>query len=247
MARVIAVTNQKGGVGKTTIACHLAMAAVERGQSVAVVDLDTQGHAGAVLSGDPTMPQQYEGGAHGLFESESPVFALTNSGVSLLHGHPWLSEIDMADGIMEHAVEMRARVRALPYDYVIVDTPPSIGVRQLAPLFWADVVVIPVEPASLSMAGLAAVMDTISQARHVNQGLVTRIVVNRYVPASKEQQRMKAELENYFPGLVIAEFRARVPVSDALARGQAVWKQRKDKQLGQDWLTFCELVLDTMK
>ena len=69
--RIVTVTNQKGGVGKTTLVCHLALAGVERGLRTLVVDLDTQGNASTMLARDAAVAQQ-PGGAAALF-AEAPI------------------------------------------------------------------------------------------------------------------------------------------------------------------------------
>lgn len=247
MAKVYGVTMQKGGVGKTTVACNLAWAARDRGQSVAVIDLDPQGHAGLMLSRNPVMDEQREGGAQQIFGEEAPVFAKTPTGVDLLHGHEWLIEVELEDGIHERTVALRERVRRLPYDVIILDTPPAPGILQLAALFWAHLVVIPMEPATLSMGGLRRVVEKMEPARTVNPGLTARIVLNRALSVSAEQRQHRETVETHFPGLVLAEFRSRVAVMESLERGQPVWEHRKDKALGEEWRTFCNNALDTVK
>lgn len=247
MAKVMAVINQKGGVGKSTSTCHLAMAAAERGSKVLVIDFDTQGNTGAILSRNPRMSRVREGGAQMLFDPGELTYTETEYGVSLLHGHKYLDELDMREGILEQAVAIRDRVRSLPFDYVIFDTPPAPCMRQVAPLLWADLVLIPVEPTELSMAGLNEMMETINRARRINPGLAYRLMVNRHIHSSGQQRLILDALKAKLPGMVLGEFKMRVAVADALAHGMPVWKYAKDKVLGKEWLDFCHRVLDLVK
>lgn len=245
MAKVIAVSIQKGGDGKTTFACNLAMAAVKAGFKVALIDLDSQGNAGVTLSGNGDMHRVKEGGAQQIYEEDSPVFAETTSGVYLLHGHSRLEEIDYRDNVDSETLELRNKVRSLPFDYVIIDTPPSSGPRQMAALLWSDLVVVPVRAQQFSMIGLGKVLEQIQLAKRFNHGLAYRVVINQFVANSTEQKQTSEELKDTLPaGSVMKVFKSRVPVSDMLARGLPVWEYKKDKALGQEWYEFCTEVLN---
>jgi chromosome partitioning protein len=184
------------------------------------------------------------GGAELLFGDGVIKYSDTEmEGIKVLHGHPWLELLDRDQGMLKTAVDMRAKVRNLPFDYVVFDTPPSIGPRQVAPMFWSDLVLIPVEPASLSMAGLASVFETIEGTAKINPGLTIHLVINRFVQASTEQKRMRTELKQKMGKKVIAELSQRVHISDALARSMPVWHHSRDKHLKDTWKDFTDRVL----
>ena len=98
--RIVTVTNQKGGVGKTTLVCHLALAGVERGLRTLVVDLDTQGNASTMLARDAAVAGQ-PGGAAALFADAPLAPTVTASGLHLLHGHQHLDEVDQRVGLAD--------------------------------------------------------------------------------------------------------------------------------------------------
>lgn len=245
MAKLITVVNQKGGVGKTTVACHLAFAAQEAGQSVLLVDFDTQGNASQFLTQDLRINKQ-RGGAEQLFGNDALKYSSgASDGIKLLHGHGYLEELDKhRDEILQAAVGLRGKVRGLPFDYVIFDTPPSIGPRHVAPLFWSDLAVVTIQPNLASMTGLDAIFDTIGSVSRVNPGLTTRLVINLFTRSSATQKKMCQELKQKFGHQIIGEFSMRVPVSDALANYVPVWKHSRDKKLNDSWRSFSMRVLD---
>lgn len=244
MARVITVLDQKGGVGKTTVACHIAFAVAERGQTALAVDLDTQGNMSQVFTGDPLVCQR-RGGAESLFSGGMKLTVTPTElpGLSLLHGHAFLEEVNKDPRVVEQAVEMRSKVKALGYDYIVCDTPPSIGSLQGAPMFWSDLIIVPVEPTPLGMSGLPLLMETVRGAAKVNPSVMVRFVANKFFAASKQQKQHLEGLRQKFGRNLVAELPLRVAVADALAVGEPVWKHGS-KQVRAAWKEFTRRVLD---
>jgi chromosome partitioning protein len=245
MSKIITVLNQKGGVGKTTIACHLAFAAQEAGKRVLVVDFDTQGNASQFLSQDLRINKR-RGGAEQIFgDDEIKYTDVVGEGMKLLHGHGYLQGLDRReDEILRQAITLRAKVRALPFDVVIFDTPPSIGPRIAAPLFWSDLALVTVQPKLASMTGLDSTFDTIKSVQKVNPGLGMKMVVNLFTRSSTTQKKMRADLMQKFGKMIIHEFSMRVAVSDALENFKPVWAHSRDKKLRDEWKGFAARVLD---
>ena len=240
--RIVTVTNQKGGVGKTTLACHLAMAGVERGLRTLLVDLDTQGSASITLSRDASIPRE-RGGAAQLFGDGTVEPMATASRVHLLHGHQRLDEVDhRAD--LRTAPAVRRRLRSLPFDLVVVDTPPAIGLRHLGPQVWADLVVTPLEPNSFSLLALSQTMAAIDEIRALRPRLKSRVLVNRFNRSARRQRRY-IELLSHQVELTRPYLTLRVAVADALDEGVPVWRYRRaDAELRARWRTVCTELID---
>ncbi|KAA0178832.1 ParA family protein [Cupriavidus gilardii] len=245
MAKIVTVTNQKGGVGKTTLACHLAFAAQETGKRVLLVDFCGQGNASQFLTRDLRINKK-RGGAETLFNGGELTFTDTPmDNLKVLHGHLYLEELDQRQGeILERAVKLRQTVRALPFDYIIFDTPPALGPRIAGPLLWSDLAILTVQPKFSSITGLDDTFDTIKGVKRANPGLAIRLVVNLYTRSSKTQRKYREELQNRFGSALIEEFPSRTPVSDALDNFKPVWQHARDKKLGQHWKSFADRVLD---
>ncbi len=236
--RIVTVTNQKGGVGKTTLVCHLALAGAERGLRTLVVDLDTQGNASTMLSRDSEISRR-PGGAAALFSDALLDPTTTAGGVDLLHGHQRLDEVDQRVGLGD-AAGIRARLLDLPYDLVVIDTPPAIGLRHLGPQVWADLVVTPLEPNSFSLLALGQTLAAIEEIRAIRPSLENRVLINRFNRSSGQQNRYIALLAEHVP-LTTPYLTLRVAVSDALDEGVPVWRfHRADRDTRDTWRRLCE-------
>ncbi|MDR5777004.1 MULTISPECIES: ParA family protein [unclassified Caballeronia] len=245
MPKLITVGNLKGGVGKTTVACHLGFAAAEAGHSVLVVDFDGQGNASQVFSHN-LMINNDRGGAELLFENGPlPYRDSAISNLKLLHGHLHLDEIDKrGDEILALAIKLRAKIRALPFDYVIFDTPTALGPRVASPLFWSDTVVLTVEPLQSAVVALENTFKTIRDVQRVNKALHVQIVINQF-RKSKSQDALRGALKEKFGRLIAEEFGMRTAVADAMENNLPVWKYAKrNKKLGQHWKSFSDRILD---
>lgn len=235
--RILAVTNQKGGVGKTTLAFHLAARAAEDGRRVLLVDFDAQGNATTALSGSmPPTLASHEGAAE-VFLSDEIHPVTTPSGVDLLPGHQHLDGVDTF--AFEDTPARLSFLLGLPYDFILFDTPPSVGLRNLAPLLWAEKVLIPIEPNSFAAAGLANTLDTIADVRASNPRLEFTILINRMIPNSSQHRAQIAALSEIAP-IYTPYLANRVAVGGALDQCLPVWRfKRADRGLRTLWRDLC--------
>src|SRR4051812_24840398 len=161
MGRIVALLNQKGGVGKTTVTLGLASAAAEAGHKVLVVDLDPQASSTWVLGVDPEEPEL----------STAEVIGKT-SAADAIYESAWHENIHIMPGSKRlqgreqgKPTRLRAALQdvADEYDAVLIDCPPSLGNLTLSGLTAADHAVIVVEPSALGLRGITAVADMIDQ------------------------------------------------------------------------------------
>lgn len=206
---VLSVSSLKGGVGKTTVALGLASAALNRGLRTLVVDLDPQSDAttalGATRELKATCAEVLKLPKHANVHKAIVVSdweSLSGGVMDLLPGSPKIVEFDSPTPTKRdlwRLEEALSRVET-EYDIVIIDTPPSLnGLTQLA---WtaSDKVLIVAEPSIFSVLAADRAMRAIAEISKQTAGRLQAlgVLVNRYIPASKEHQFRYAELEQLF-------------------------------------------------
>ncbi len=234
---IITVTNQKGGVGKTTVSVHLACGLAERGFKTLLIDLDGQGQASTHLSGDTAINRRPSGGAELVFDIEklkagiSPLS--TPLGVDLLFGHNALSRIDEGERSTTDAMDVRDSVRALPYDFIVIDTPPAMQLRQLAAVLWADTLITVIEPEEKAVAGWTRVRDMVKAANSkalLVDGFKALVLLNRVDTRIADQRNAVARMKTAVPGMIDTVLTARqAVVSTAYSSRLPIWRLKKDK------------------
>jgi chromosome partitioning protein len=170
MSRVIAIANQKGGVGKTTTAINLGASLAALELRTLIIDLDPQGNA---TSGVGVDARDLKGSLYGVLLDEMPVGSAVRRGVHLSYLDVLPATQDLVGvevelmGLPDALVRLRQAlgpVRDL-YDYVLLDCPPSMGLLTLNALAAATSVVIPVQPEYFALEGLSHIIGTIEMVR----------------------------------------------------------------------------------
>lgn len=249
MAKIIAVTNQKGGVGKTTHAVNIGFALAEAGKSVLFGDLDGQGHSSIYISGDKTINSR-KGGAEKLFEGIPGLRGMPtpHTGIDLLHGHLDLGRLDEGGKTTDDALALREYVKSLPYDYIVLDTPPALQLRQFAAMIWADVLVIVVEPEEKALRGfmkVKEVIDLLKSKSLVSADYKWRLLFNRVDNRIAEQAKVfEGFREKYKEQVIPVAFAERKAiVNKAYSARVPVWKWKDTpKDLGATWRSVPHLL-----
>ena len=176
MARIIAVANQKGGVGKTTTCVNLASALADMSYRTLLVDLDSQGNAtvGCGVDGRSLEHSAFDV-MIGALEVQDVVISLDELGFDLLPSNSDLTaaEVRLLE-MEEREFRLKSALEAVAprYGWVIIDCPPSLNMLTLNALTAANSVLIPIQCEYYALEGLAALLETIEQVRaSVNPGL----------------------------------------------------------------------------
>ncbi|MGD0196675.1 MAG: AAA family ATPase [Solirubrobacteraceae bacterium] len=225
-AKVIAFANQKGGVAKTTTTLNLAVAFVEEGHRVLCVDMDPQGNLTMSQGIDPDTLERsmYDVLVHQLSIRE--VIRKREVDVACASIDLAGAEIALAATIgRERALERALNPIREDYDFICIDTPPSLGLLTINALTAADKVIVPVQCEYLSMRGLIQLQNTLAMVReNLNpdvdiQGILPTLVDSRTIHAKEAIEILE---ENFGDRVFASRIRKTVRFAEAPVKGMSV-------------------------
>jgi chromosome partitioning protein len=227
--RVLAIANQKGGVGKTTTAVNLATALAACGKHVLIVDLDAQGNASTGLGIDRA--SRTVTSYHVIMGEAAAADAIRETGIPDMQLIPASldltgAELELVDaeGREQRLKEALAPLRA-SYEYILIDCPPSLGLITLNALVAADAVLVPLQCEFYALEGLSHLMGTIDKVkRHFNPGLAIQgIVLTMYDKRNSLSDLVAADVRGHLGDKVYETMIPRnVRISEAPSYGKPV-------------------------
>ena len=242
--KVIAVINQKGGVGKTTTTVNLGVGLADKGYSVLLIDTDPQGNLAKALGYDPEELEITIADIYKKIMQEEEVYPddgilISDEGVHILPANLNLCAVEMmlmSAMSREYILKSYIDIAADRYDYILLDCPPSLGLLTLNNLAAADEVLITVEPENLSAVGMQQLFRSIGMTRKkLNRSLqIKGIVFTKADVRTNEHKGIMEEVRNAY-GNEIRIFGTYIPrnisIAEAPGKGKSIYAY-KEKSIG---------------
>lgn len=248
MTRIIAISNQKGGTGKTITAVNLAHALARSGQRVLLVDFDSQGSAALALGFDPS-PATYRLIMQG--QALPDLVVTARPGLDLLPSDTSLADVRDFLGVKSTRGgkdALQALASALQdhlhiYDYVLIDCAPGLDLLTLNVLMVAGEILIPVSMDFLSAAGVNQYLQTVDDMQVAGSKAELRYVVpTRYDGRLNRVQKILAILQRTFGDLVTTPIRNNTRLGEAPHYGQTIFEHDPAALGAADYSALCERV-----
>lgn len=232
--RVFTVSNQKGGVGKTTTTVNIAAALARSGARVLVIDLDPQGNASTALG------VEHHGGVPSVYDvlvegaelkdviqpsTEQGELYCAPSTLDLAGAEMAMVTAERREYLLRDAIEAFQSETSEPFHYIFIDCPPSLGLLTLNAFAAAQEVLIPIQCEYYALEGLSQLLNTITRVNSlVNPTLrVSTILLTMFDQRTRLAHEVAADVRQHFPKEVLATVIPRaVRVSEAPSFGQSV-------------------------
>lgn len=248
--KILAVANQKGGVGKSTLTVHLAYAALEAGQRVLLVDMDRQGSLSLTFTASAGAASGMKASQLYDMEPRDERPEVISEKLSIIRADAGLLAIDKAENAVLRLPGKALRRFADDFDLCLIDTPPLVGIRLMASLTAADYVVTPVSVGLYESAGVADLLNTIHVIR--TQGFNPRLKHVGILPmktntrSAEEKEGLADMRERYGAAFLPLSLPERAAVRKAVAKRIPVWSSTKGEghlTAAKEWRAACELIL----
>lgn len=249
MSKVISVSNQKGGVGKTTTTCNLAAGLKKKGFRVLIIDLDPQGNLGFSVGADTdnsaTIYDVLKGDVKTQFAIQRTETADVIASSILLSG----IELEFTNTGREFLLKEAIKPIQENYDYILLDTPPALGILTINAFTASNTIVVPMLSDIFSLQGIAQLYETVERVKkYCNSNLtIAGILLTKYNPRTLlgREVRGTAELiaQDLNIGLFTSFIRGSVVASEAQSVQGNVLDYAPRSSIAKDYMQFTDELL----
>jgi len=251
MGKIIAIANQKGGVGKTTTSVNLAASLGVLEKKVLLIDADPQANASSGLGIDI---DTVENGTYRLLEhsieAKKAILSTNSPNVDIIPAHIDLVaiEIELVD-IDEREYMLKKAIVHLKktYDYIIIDCAPSLGLLTLNALTASDSVIIPIQCEYFALDGLAKLLNTIKSIQRVNNNLldIEGLLLTMYDSRLRLSNQVVEEVKKHFDKMVFKTIIQRnVRLGEAPSHGESIISYDVDSKGATNYLSLAQELIE---
>ena len=249
MGKIIAVANQKGGVGKTTTSVNLSAAFAEMGKKVLLIDCDPQGNA---TSGLGIEKDGLELSIYDALINDTPmeeIIIQTQFGLDVV---PSVMDLAGAEVELVNLEDKQYRLKKTvelvkeKYDYILIDCPPSLGHVTLNALTAADSVLLPLQREFYALEGLSQLLSTVQLVQEqLNEKLrIEGLVLTMYDSRTNLAEQVVEEVKTHFPDMVYAtKIPRNVRLSEAPSFGKPIFAYASSSKGAQAYMSLAEEVV----
>ncbi len=251
MGKILAITNQKGGVGKTTTTINVAAALAANDLHILVIDSDPQGNAttGLGITKDPSRPSLYQvllGGA----ELTDAVVHTGFEGLDLIPGDKNLvgANLELVDTARrEFRLQDKVNSVRAQYDFILIDCPPALDLLTLNALIAADAVLVPIQCEFFALEGISELMDTIERIRdsfgHPLE--IEGILLTMFDDRTNLTRQVAADLRDFFRDQVFKTVIPRsIRLAEAPSHGQTILAYDVRSRGAESYIRLAKEILD---
>jgi chromosome partitioning protein len=243
--KIISISNNKGGVGKTTTTVNVAAAMQILGKKVMVIDMDHQAQSTYHFG---INPNQITESVYDVLKGDKRYteIIIKRTGIDIMPANPEMKNIEFIPIPAKEFLLKEAMEGLSGYDYVLLDCPPSLGVLTLNALALSEYIIVPLQAQFLPFHGMYNLFEAVQMVKkRINRNIdVTGIIGTMYNPKKSINREVMEETEKRLPGKLFNTFiRENVALQEAPSWGKTIFEYKPDSNGAEDYMTLTKEII----